>query len=169
MTRRVAGGADLESVEVVLYVEWDGKGPRQMKHFGAIISVMCLMGLLSVSPAGAGSEGLRAAASSTVRANGNLDRYALKSEVVGQTSVISPAPLTSSKVFRDTPSISSDYSVGGTTLKPYIGAGFGNGYGSDLERSLNGGPSIQTDPGLRSLFGQGLAPNEFQMGIRLPF
>jgi hypothetical protein len=54
-------------------------------------------------------------------------------------------------------------------LKPYIGAGFGNGYGSDLERSLNGGPSIQTDPGLRSLFGQGLAPNEFQMGIRLPF
>jgi hypothetical protein len=34
-----------------------------MKHLGATVSVMCLMGLVSVSPAGAASEGLRAAAS----------------------------------------------------------------------------------------------------------
>lgn len=169
MMRRVAGGADLEGLDVVLYVERDGKGSRQMKHLGAIVSVMCLMGLLSVSPAGAASEGSRAAASSTVRAIGNLDQHVLKSEVVGQASAVPPAPLTFSKVFRDTPSISGDYSVGGTTIKPYIGAGFGSGYASDLERSLNGGPSIQTDSGLRSLFGQGLTPSEFQMGIRIPF
>jgi hypothetical protein len=52
---------------------------------------------------------------------------------------------------------------------PYIGAGFGSGYTSDLDRSLSGGPSILTDSGLRSLFGQSLAPSEFQMGIRVPF
>jgi hypothetical protein len=52
---------------------------------------------------------------------------------------------------------------------PYIGAGFGQSYSSDLDRSVNGSSSIQTDSGLRSLFGQGLTPSEFQMGIRVPF
>jgi hypothetical protein len=169
MKPRVAGGTDLDCSDVVLYAESDGKRPRQMKHLGATVSVMCLKGLLSVSPAGAASEGLHAAASSTVRAIGNLDQHVLKNEAMGQTSAVPPAPSTFSKVFRDTPSISGNYSVGGTTLKPYIGAGFGSGYASDLERSLNGGPSIQSDSGLRSLFGQGLTPSEFQMGIRIPF
>jgi hypothetical protein len=34
---------------------------------------------------------------------------------------------------------------------------------------LNSSPISQTDTGLRSMFGQGLAPSEFQMGLRIPF
>ena len=140
-----------------------------MKHLAATVSAMCLMGLLSFSPAGAASDGPPATGSVTEGAIGKLDQHALKSDVVGQAPAIQSGPSTSSKVFRDIPSISGDYSVGGTTLMPYIGAGFGSGYASDIERSLHGGPSIQTESGLRSLFGQGHTPNEFQMGIRIPF
>jgi len=140
-----------------------------MKPLAAIVSTMCLMSLLSVSPAGAASEGTSATSSSMPVAIDKLDQHAFNSDVVGQPPAVVPGPTTSSKVFRDIPSISRDYSVGGTTLMPYIGAGFGSGYASDLERSLNGGSSIQIDSGLRSLFGQGLTPSEFQMGIRIPF
>lgn len=75
----------------------------------------------------------------------------------------------SSSVFRDIPSISGRYSVGGRTILPYLGAGFGGGYTSELNRSLTGPPPVQPDVGLRSQFGQGISPNEFQMGLRIPF
>ena len=52
---------------------------------------------------------------------------------------------------------------------PYLGAGFGGGYTSELNRSMTGPPPGQTDPGGRSQFGQGFSPNEFQMGFRIPF
>lgn len=75
-------------------------------------------------------------------------------------------------LFHDVPSIHGNYAVGGRTLMPYIGAGFAGGYGSDRDRALS--PTGQTlpDSGVRgqwSQFGQGFGPNEFQMGIRIPF
>jgi hypothetical protein len=75
----------------------------------------------------------------------------------------------SSSMFRDIPSISGRYSVGGRTIMPYLGAGFGGGYTSELNRSLTGPPPVQSDVGLRSPLGQGLSPNEFQLGLRIPF
>jgi hypothetical protein len=72
-------------------------------------------------------------------------------------------------VFRDVPSISGEYSVAGTTLKPYVGAGFNNGYTTDLDRSLHIAPSNSTDVGLRGMFGQNIAPSEVQWGLRIPF
>ena len=74
-----------------------------------------------------------------------------------------------STIFRELPSLNGRYSVGQTTILPYVGAGFGAGYTSELDRSMGGGSSLQTDPGLRNLFGPSLTPNEFQMGIRIPF
>ena len=74
-----------------------------------------------------------------------------------------------SRIFRDLPSLDRRYTVGHTTLLPYVGAGFGNGYTSELDRSIDRGSTLQTDPGLRNLLGQSLTPNEFQMGIRIPF
>ena len=71
--------------------------------------------------------------------------------------------------FRDVPSISGRYSVGGTLLMPYIGAGYRGGYVSDLEQVLAPNVVTPSDSVLRSQFGQGLTPNEFQMGIRIPF
>ena len=72
-------------------------------------------------------------------------------------------------VFRDVPSITGEYSVAGKTLMPYVGAGFTNGYTTDLDRSLNIVPSHPTDAGLRGMFGQNIAPSEFQWGVRIPF
>lgn len=72
-------------------------------------------------------------------------------------------------IFRDVPSISTRYSVGRTTLMPYVGAGFGSGYASQLDRSLNNPMFPNAETGLRSQFGQSFTPNEFQMGLRIPF
>ncbi|MDH5726047.1 MAG: hypothetical protein OEY60_11300 [Nitrospira sp.] len=78
-------------------------------------------------------------------------------------------------ILRTLPSVSKQISVGGTTLLPYLGAGFGGGYHTELDRSLNavssGLSSSYSDPnaGLKSLVGQHLIPNEVQLGIRFPF
>ena len=130
-----------------------------MKRPRAIISLTYLLGLLSFSNLGEAGEGPA----------GKVDPAALKSQVVGQEAALSLESLTASKTFRDIPSISGNYTVKGTRIMPYIGAGFGHGYTSDVDRSLNSSPSTPTDPGLRSLLGQGLTPSEFQMGLRIPF
>lgn len=130
-----------------------------MKRPAAIVSLICLLGLLSFSNLGMAGEG----------PIGKLDSAALKTQVVGQEATLALESMTASKPFRDIPSISGNYSVKGTRIMPYIGAGFGHGYSSDVDRSLNISPSSPTDPGLRSMFGQGLTPNEFQMGLRIPF
>ena len=130
-----------------------------MKRHRTIIPVICLLGLLSFANPGEAGEGPA----------GKVDPAALKSQVIGQEAALSLESLTASKTFRDIPSISGNYTVKGTRIMPYIGAGFGHGYTSDVDRSLNSSPSTQTDPGLRSLLGQGLTPSEFQMGLRIPF
>jgi hypothetical protein len=140
-----------------------------MKNSAGILAVLCLMGFLSFSHAEAASVGSFAADSSAPVAIGKLNPPGLSNDVAGHAPSAPPGSSTPSNVFRDIPSISGGYSVGGTTLKPYLGAGFGSGYASELDRSLNHSPSPQTDSGVRSLFGQGLTPNEFQMGIRIPF
>jgi hypothetical protein len=83
-------------------------------------------------------------------------------------------PWDSTVVMRTIPTVSKQISVGGTTLVPYIGAGFSGGYATELDRSLHVMPaaselSNSTNIGLRSLVGQHLLPNEVQLGIRFPF
>ena len=140
-----------------------------MKHPAVIVYAICVMGLLSFSRAEAARDGSVAPGSLTAAAVGKVDDSFLKNDVVGQAPSVPPGSSTPSIVFRDIPSISGDYSGGGTKLMPYIGAGFGSGYASDLDRSISGRPSTQTDSGSRSHFGQGLTPSEFQIGIRIPF
>lgn len=95
------------------------------------------------------------------------------SETPSPSSTTPAQPFTTpntSTLYRDLPTITGRYSLGETTLLPYLGAGFGSGYASDLDRSLNGGTSGLGDAGLRNLFGpQNLTPNEVRMGIRIPF
>lgn len=79
----------------------------------------------------------------------------------------------SSALFREVPSITGRYSVGGTTLLPFVAAGFNGGY-TERDRAMNPttAPSLSDQMGLRgqwSQFGPGMAPNEFQMGVRIPF
>lgn len=55
---------------------------------------------------------------------------------------------------------------------PYIGAGFGGGYATELDRSLNTTQSASygsLNTGLKNLFGPQLIPNEVQLGVRFPF
>ena len=77
-------------------------------------------------------------------------------------------------LLRTLPNVSKQISVGGTTLVPYIGAGFRGGYATDFDRSLNTALSTpfsssgSPDVGLKNLTGQ-MIPNEVQVGIRFPF
>ncbi len=81
-------------------------------------------------------------------------------------------PVENGLVLRSIPTVSKPISLGGTTLMPYIGAGFGGGYATEFDRSLNTPPSASSgsvNGGLKNLFGQQLVPNEVQLGIRFPF
>ena len=71
--------------------------------------------------------------------------------------------------FLDVPSLSGRYSSGKMTFLPYIGAGFGAGYNSELDRTFAPNLQPQQNLNLGGLPVQSMAPNEFQMGIRIPF
>jgi hypothetical protein len=80
-------------------------------------------------------------------------------------------PVDSGFVLRTLPTVSKPISVGGTTLLPYIGAGFSGGYATELDRSLNAQSASlgSLNAGPKNLFGPQLIPNEVQLGIRFPF
>ncbi|MGH7183606.1 MAG: hypothetical protein ACREJN_16740 [Nitrospiraceae bacterium] len=84
---------------------------------------------------------------------------------------IATKPVTPSvgSLFRDVPSLSERSSVGYTRFLPYIGAGFGAGYNSELDRTLAPNLPPQQNLNLGGQLGQNMVPNEFQMGIRIPF
>src|SRR3990167_7751057 len=135
---------------------------------------LCIVSLLSVLLAA--SVGVQAAEDGHVAdspalhsLNQQFSHGGVGSEVPFYEPDSLPQDSSSSSILRDIPSISGRYSVGGRTIMPYLGAGFGGGYTSDLNRSLTGPSPVQSDVGLRSQLGQGLSPNEFQMGLRIPF
>lgn len=104
-----------------------------------------------------------------VRADSLPPQHSLTNDVPPQPPIAAPSQAASATVSRDPPSISGRYSFGGETVLPYVGAGFGGGSASEFNRPSGGTPPVQTDLGLRSQFGQGFSPNEFQMGVRIPF
>jgi hypothetical protein len=129
-----------------------------------------LFTLLAVSVGAHAAEDLQVADSPALQSlHQQFSRGGVASEVPFYAPDSLPLSSPSSSIFRDIPSISGRYSVGGRTIMPYLGAGFGGGYASELNRSLTGPPPVQSDIGLRSPLGQGLSPNEFQMGLRIPF
>ena len=100
---------------------------------------------------------------------GQFSSSTLRNDVPIQTPIVTPSASASSSNFQDIPSVSGRYAIGERTLLPYIGAGFSGGYSSEFNRSLGGGPSALSDFGLRSQLGHSVSPNEFQLGIRIPF
>ena len=90
-------------------------------------------------------------------------------EDAGSEVALMPVTPPSDSLFRDVPSLSGRYSAGKMTFLPYIGAGFGAGYNSDLDRAFVPIPPPQQNLNLGSPLGQKMLPNEFQMGIRIPF
>jgi hypothetical protein len=84
---------------------------------------------------------------------------------------ITTPPITppTDSVFRDVPALRGHYSIGDMTLLPYIGAGFGAGYSSELDRTFAPNLAPQQNLNLGGQPLQNMVPNEFQLGIRIPF
>jgi hypothetical protein len=141
-----------------------------MKQYLAAASVL-LVAALAVPTLSAAARDRVMADSAAIGASkyGQLSPSALKNDLPIQPPITPPSASVSSSNFQDIPSISGRYSIGGRTLLPFIGAGFSGGYSSEFNRSLGGAPPALSDFGLRSQFGQSVSPNEFQLGIRIPF
>jgi len=79
----------------------------------------------------------------------------------------------SNTVFREPPSLSTRYTLNGHTVLPYVGIGYGAGEPIDANRTMMrdnaGQSSMQEDRILRDLLGKSVMPNEFQLGVRIPF
>ena len=81
-------------------------------------------------------------------------------------------PVEHGLILRTVPTVSTQISVRGTTLVPYIGAGFGGGYLTEFDRSLNPAQAPSSgsfNAGSKNPLGQQLIPNELQLGVRFPF
>lgn len=72
-------------------------------------------------------------------------------------------------LFRQSPVLSGRLRVSDQTLIPYIGAGFGGGYVTERDRALNPQPTLPQQNLFGEAMGKSMMPNEFQMGIRIPF
>jgi hypothetical protein len=80
-----------------------------------------------------------------------------------------PVPDRSTTLLREPPTIHGELHLGEQTLIPYVGAGFGGGYVTERDRMLGPDPALQNKNILGDGTGKGYMPNEFQMGIRIPF
>ena len=141
-----------------------------MKQYIAVASVVLVAALAAPALSAAARD--RVIADSAVLGEpkyGQLSSSTLKNNFPIPPPIATPPASASSSNVQDIPSISGRYSIGGRTLLPYIGAGFSGGYSSEFNRSLGGAPPALSDFGLRSQFGQSVSPNEFQLGIRIPF
>lgn len=72
-------------------------------------------------------------------------------------------------LFRQSPVLSGRLRVSEQTLIPYIGAGFGGGYVTERDRALVPQPTLPQQNLFGESMGKSMMPNEFQMGIRIPF
>ena len=141
-----------------------------MKQYIAVASVVLVAALAAPALSAAARD--RVIADSAVLGEpkyGQLSSSTLKNNFPIPPPIATPPASASSSNVQDIPSISGRYSIGERTVLPYIGAGFSGGYSSEFNRSLGGAPPALSDFGLRSQFGQSVSPNEFQLGIRIPF
>ena len=95
------------------------------------------------------------------------------SELWTKTSIdgpLAPAlPDQRADLFRQSPVLSGRLRVSEQTLIPYIGAGFGGGYVTERDRALIPQPTLPQQNLFGESMGKSMMPNEFQMGIRIPF
>ncbi len=72
-------------------------------------------------------------------------------------------------IIRQTPTLSGRLQVSEQTLIPYVGAGFGGGFVTERDRALGPASVFPQQNLLGDSLGKGMMPNEFHMGIRIPF
>jgi hypothetical protein len=126
-----------------------------------------ILGIISLTVVLALSQSERAVAAHTLVGN-NAGALSLQGNARGDVAT-KPVTPSAGSLFRDVPSLSERNSVGHMRFLPYIGAGFGAGYNSELDRTLAPNLPPQHNLNLGGQLGQSMVPNEFQMGIRIPF
>jgi hypothetical protein len=72
-------------------------------------------------------------------------------------------------IVRQTPTLSGRLQLSQQTLIPYVGAGFGGGFVTERDRAMGSSSMFPQQNLLGESLGKGMMPNEFQMGIRIPF
>ncbi|TKB56981.1 MAG: hypothetical protein E8D49_15260 [Nitrospira sp.] len=140
-----------------------------MKQSSAGIVMVLVAALVAPIQGIAASDPVTVDSAVLVDSSSQLASSAPETAIPSQLPLAVPPAAASSADVRDIPSISGRYAIGGRTLLPYLGAGFAGGYNSEFNRSLSGAPPSQSEFGLRSQFGQSVSPNEFQLGVRIPF
>jgi hypothetical protein len=153
------------------------EGMRQTRTIGwsmAITIAMSVSVCWSLSHADTITDGRSAMelATSNTTSNTMTSSTPIATEAIVKPMPSPAVPVENGLVLRTLPTVSKPISVGGTTLVPYIGAGFGGGYTTELDRSLNTAQSASSgsfNAGPKNLFGQQLIPNEVQLGVRFPF
>src|SRR5262245_36644898 len=89
-------------------------------------------------------------------------------ERAGANIATRPVTPPNGSLFRDVPSLSERYSVREMGVLPYIGAGFGAGYTSELDRTLAPNVPPQHNLNLGGQLGQSMVLNELQEASRIP-
>jgi hypothetical protein len=140
-----------------------------MKPYIAIAPILLIVALAVTTQGVAARDRVMADSAALGETSSQLSWSTLSTNVPFQNPITVPSEPASSAYFRDVPLISGRYSIGGRALVPYLGAGFSGGYGSEFNRFLGAAPPTQSDFGLRNQLGQSVSPNEFQMGVRIPF
>lgn len=76
-------------------------------------------------------------------------------------------------LFSQPATLAGRYTMNGSTVIPYIGVGFGGGETMDVSRTVARHSvlqsSTQQDSLMNDVLRKTLVPNEFQLGIRIPF
>jgi hypothetical protein len=90
--------------------------------------------------------------------------------------VLSSPTLSSSvtnHLFSQPATLAGPYTMNGSTVIPYIGVGFGGGETTDVNRTVARQSALQSstqqDPLMNDVLRKTFVPNEFQLGIRIPF
>lgn len=137
------------------------------REVGVMNTRFNILGIISLTIALALSQSDRAFAAHTLVGN-SAGTLSLQENTRADVATKPVAPSAGS-LFRDVPPLSERYSGGHMRFLPYIGAGFGAGYNSELDRTLAPNLPPQHNLNLGGQLGQSMVPNEFQMGIRIPF
>ena len=126
-----------------------------------------MLGIMSLTVALALIHTDRSFAAHTLVGN-SADNVSIQESARAEVST-TPVTPSANSMFLDVPSLSERYAGGHRTFLPYIGAGFGAGYNSELDRMFVPNLHPQQNLNLGGQLGQSMVPNEFQMGIRIPF
>jgi hypothetical protein len=99
--------------------------------------------------------------------SGGISRELLPHEP--EALVLNPALRAPRSLFPDLPVLMTRYGSGNPWFLPFLGVGFSRGETTDVMRQMLHESFTQATPSVQRLLENNVVPNEFQVGIRIPF